>query len=88
MSNDMNNFYSGSGIFATKTFTRGTPLLEYVGEVISTKEANERAQRPPYYSSYMMEIKPYRKWYCLCLYAVLVLYCSAIKIRLSHSSCI
>jgi len=33
---------SGLGLFATKTIPKGTFLIEYVGEIISQDESNER----------------------------------------------
>ena len=62
----MTFFYSGFGVFATKSFTRGSLLLEYAGEVIRAEEAMERMKRPPFYSSYMMELKPHKIWYFVC----------------------
>lgn len=62
-SSAVNHSYSGHGVFSTKKFLKGTPLLEYVGKPISRQEAEERAEIPPFFSSYIMEVKPHNIWY-------------------------
>ena len=50
-------------VFFRQKIFKGSPLLEYVGEVTSHQEAEKRAEIPPHFSSYIMEIKSFNSLY-------------------------
>lgn len=41
----LNMFIKGFGIFTTQTFSKGSFLMEYVGDRISPKEAEKRERK-------------------------------------------
>lgn len=50
--------FEGFGVFTTQQFTKGSFLLEYVGERITPKEADEREKRKKNGNCYVY----YFKW--------------------------